>query len=507
MNFYTNVWMDGNTIYDRYFDSNGNDKIRKVRYSPTLYRHVGNHIETKFKDIYDRKCLPKTLESIGEARKWFKEMQSMDKEVLGMDNYTFQYISDTYGANAQYDYSMLDIMFLDIEVPTDGPFPDTTNCAYEIDTIQIYSTKMNKYFIWTTREWDCNKSILDKEVLDHVEYHHNGSEKEILIRFLQFFTENTPHYVSGWNSEGFDIPYIARRIKKILGDKFLNKLSPFGTVNEIITKDDNDDEVITYDITGVNCIDFMAAYKKFTFTTRPNYKLDTIAEAELGINKVEMTHRTYLDFATKDPQTYIDYSIRDVEIIKNLEIRLSLIYLIASVSYYAGVNAADVFSPLKTWDAIIYNSLLEQGIIIPENKHAQRAKFAGAYVKDPIPGMYQWLLSFDLTSLYPHIIMGTNISPETLVDQIDIPRILVKDRMVPDIDGVGLVNGTYNVPHEGKYSFAANGVRYRTDMRGFLPIEVEKVFKQRKAAKTDEFRADALATRAAKILAMRHHKE
>lgn len=504
MEFYTSVWMDGNTIYDRYFDENNKDSIRKVRYSPTLYRHVGEHIETDYRDIYGRRCLPKTLDSIGEARRWFKEMQSMGKDVLGMDNYTFQYISDTYGANSHYDYTMLDIMFLDIEVPTDGPFPNPENLAYEVDTVQIYSTKMKKYFIWTIRDWDASKSTLDKKVLDDVVYIRCGSEKEILIKFLQFFMENTPHYLSGWNSEFFDMPYLIGRIKEVLGEKFIHKLSPFGETTEIVSKDDNGEEFTTYTIQGVNCVDFMAAYKKFTFTTRPNYKLDTIAEVELNINKVEMTFKTYLMFAEKDPQTYIDYSIRDVEIIKKLEERLSLIFLIASVSYYAGINAPDVFSPLKTWDAIIYNSLLANKVIIPENKHSQRAKFAGAYVKEPVPGLYKWLLSFDLTSLYPHIIMSENISPETLVDQLDFPKILVKDRMVPDIEGMGLVTKQYEVPHEGKYSVAANGVRYDNSKRGFLPIEVEKVFLQRKDAKKEEFKADALATRAARILAERH---
>ncbi|QAY01225.1 core DNA polymerase of replisome [Aeromonas phage ZPAH1] len=504
MNFYTSVWMDGNTIYDRYFNDAGQDQIRKVRFAPTLYRHVGDHIETPYRDIYGRRCLPKSLDSIGEARKWFKEMQSMGKEVLGMDNYTFQYISDTYGANSVYDYTMLDIMFLDIEVPTDGPFPHAIEHEYEIDTIQIYSTKKKKYYIWTTREWDVEKSIIDGKVLHDVEYIKCESEKDVLVKFLQFFVTNTPHYLSGWNSEFFDIPYVIGRIKKVLGERFIHKLSPFGETTQVISKDDNDDDVVTYVIQGVNCVDFMAAYKKFTFTTRPNYKLDTIAECELGINKVEMPYKTYLMFATKDPQTYIDYAIRDVEIIKKLEERLSLIFLIASVSYYAGINAPDVFSPLKTWDAIIYNSLLAEHVIIPENKHAQRSKFAGAFVKEPKPGLYEWLLSFDLTSLYPHIIMSENISPETLVDQLDFPKILVKDRMVPDIEGMGLVTKQYEVPHEGKYSVAANGVRYDNAKRGFLPIEVEKVFLQRKDAKKEEFKADALATRAARILAERH---
>lgn len=503
MNFYTNVWTDGNTVYDRYFDDDGKDKVRKSKFSPTLYRHVGDHIETNLVDIYGRKCAPKKHENIGTARRWMKEMNSMSIDVLGMDNFTFQYISDTYGSNVHYNYSMLDIGFLDIEVPTDGPFPDAVKHEYEIDTIQFYSTKSKKYFIWSTRPWNKDDSELDSKTTDDVIFHHAVSEKEILVRFIQYFVENTPHYVSGWNSEQFDIPYVMGRIIKVLGETYLNKLSPFGEVTSIMNKNDNDEEYTTYDIRGVNCIDFMAAYKKFTFTTRPNYKLDTIAEAELGINKIVMPFKTYLDFATKAPQKYIDYSIRDVEIIKRLEERLSLIYLIASVSYYAAINPNDVFSPLKTWDAIIYNSLLAKGVIIPENKHSQRSKFAGAYVKDPVPGLYKWLLSFDLTSLYPHIIMGTNISPETLVDQLDVPRILVKDRMVPDVDGMGLVDKTYTVPHEGKYSFAANGVRYRTDVRGFLPIEVEKVFIQRKEAKTEEFKADRQATTAARIIANR----
>lgn len=404
MAFYTSVYVDGNTIYDRFIDEDGSDHIRKVRFSPTLYRHVPNHIESDLVDIYGKRCAPKTFESIGEARKWMRTMGDRNQDVLGMDNFVFQYITETYGSDLAYNFEKLDIWFLDIEVPTSGIFPKPELHLFEVDTIQVYSTKFKKYFIWTTREWSSDKSELKEETLCDVEYKKCGSEKEVLTRFLVFFCENYPHYLSGWNSEAFDIPYLVNRIRVVLGDKFVERLSPFGKVSSTIVEveegdDGEQNEIVTYNIEGINCIDFMAAYKKFTFTTRPNYKLDTIAKAELDIEKIEVNYRSYLEFAEKDSQKYIDYSIRDVEIIKRLEERLSLIYLVSSVAYYAGINAADTFSPLKTWDAIIYNSLLGQGIIIPENKHAQRSKFAGAFVKEPKPGLYKWIMSFDLTSL------------------------------------------------------------------------------------------------------------
>lgn len=405
--FYTNAYLHGNKILERYFDDEGRDRVKETVFKPTLYRHLQGG---EFKDIYGRQCAATTFDNIKDARARMRDMKGV-RDCLGMDNFVFQYLYQSYSGPTSFDYEKLDIGFVDIEVPTEDGFPKPAICRWEINAIGHYSTKTKKYHIFTTLEWEREKSQLyvddngsASNVPDLVEYTKVGSEKELLIKYLLFFKEHTPHILSGWNSEGFDIPYIMGRIERVLGEKYMSKLSPFGKIDRtVVAAEDEDDEtegeMVTYDITGISCIDMRAAYKKFTFKTRPNYRLDTIGQIEVGAKKLEMKHKNYLTFARTDPQGFVDYLIRDVDILVRLDQRLNLLNLITSVGWYARINFNDVFSPLKTWDAIIHNSLIEQGIVVPENKSAIKEPYAGAFVKSPIPGLYKWIKSFDLASL------------------------------------------------------------------------------------------------------------
>ncbi|ADM79987.1 DNA polymerase [Aeromonas phage phiAS5] len=507
--FYTNIAIQGNTVLERYIDDAGVSRSRKVTFGPTMYKHSP---QGEMKDIYGKRATAVEFNTISDCRKWMKDMRDINREPLGMDDFVLQYLYHTYSGPVSFNYEQIDIAFVDIEVPTDGPFPEPHICDWEIDGICHYSTRRKKYYLFTTRPWDVSKSMLDKDhkglpcdLLDRVEYVFCSSEKELLVKYLKFFRDHTPDVFSGWNSEMFDLRYIVNRYRKVLGDVYANKLSPWDQIIErTIFKDkdsdeEEDEEIVTYELLGIACVDYMAAYKKFTFKTRPSYKLDYIGQVELGMRKMELTEKTYLAFSQKNPQAYIDYLIRDVDLLVKLDARLSLFHLILSVSYYAKINYNNTFSPLKTWDAIIHNSLHVQGIVVPENKRTSKKKYAGAYVKDPVTAFYRWILSFDLTSLYPHIIMGWNISPETIIDQFEMPSIFVKDRMVPDVFGTGLVDKKMQVPHNG-HSFAANGMRYTREKRGIIPTEIEKVFLQRKAAKNAEFTADKIATVAYDIL-------
>lgn len=504
---YINVFQTGDTINERYI-ADGETRVRKIRFEPTLYRH---HPTGEFKDIYDRPCTAIQHDSISAARSWMRDMRKSNIEALGMDVFSYQYLFNTYKNQTDFDYAALDIAYVDIEVPTNDGFPKPSICRWETDAVTIYSTKTRKFHVFTTRVWSKEKSVLTvddhgkaTDILDRVEYHYCPDEKTLLASFVKYFRQNTPHILSGWNIDGFDIPYLLGRIKRVLGEKFLQHLSPFKIVDEKITVDDmTEEEVVSYEIRGVNTIDYLPAYKKFTFKTRPNYRLDTIGQVELGMKKLEFSYRNYLEFAEKDPQLYIDYNIRDVDLIVHLDERLSILRLITSVAYYAKINFEDVFSPLKTWDAIIHNSLFDRGIIIPENRSGGKEPYPGAFVKDPVLGLYKWIKSFDLASLYPHIIMGWNISPETIVDQYQLPVCYVNSRPQPDVNKIGLVAGTWTVPHDGN-TFAGNGMMYTKTKRGILPTEVEKVFLQRKAAKKAEFYADKVATWAQQILTERH---
>lgn len=498
--FYTNVLLQGNNILERFIDENGNSCQRTVSFSPSLFKHTPTG---EFADIYGKPASEVFFDTISDARAWKKSMSNINREALGMDDFALQYIHKNY-KNVKYDFDKINIAFLDIEVPTDGPFPKPDVAEYEMDAITLYCTKTEKYHVFSTRPWSKVKSVLTETQLESAEFNKCESEKELILKFLKFWSSDIPDILTGWNTEGFDVPYLVNRIRRILGNRFVEKLSPWGKVTERTTYDANGEEQIVYDINGVSLIDYLAAYKKFTFKTRPSYKLDYIGEVELKVNKIAMLYRTYIEFSQNDPQKYIDYNIRDVEIVVKLEERLNLLRMITALSYYAGVNYSNTFSPLKTWDAIIHNVLSDDNIVIPESKNREKIPFAGAYVKDPITALYKWLISFDLTSLYPHLIMQYNISPETIVSQYEMPRIFVKDRHIPDIDGIGLVSGEFKVPHEN-YSFAANGMRYTKEKLGIVPRVTQSLFVQRKDAKRQEFAADALATQASLLLNQRKH--
>ena len=267
----------------------------------------------------------------------------------------------------------------------------------------------------------------------------------------------------------YDIPYLAGRINRILGEKSMKDLSPWGLVSQ--------DEVyisgrknITYDIGGVTQLDYLDLYKRFTYTNQESYRLDYIANYELGEKKLDHDeYDTFREFYTKDWDKFVRYNIIDVQLVDKLEDKLKLIELAITMAFDAKVNFIDIHYQVRMWDTIIYNYLKKQNIVIPPKKRTSKSqKYAGAYVKEPKPGKYDWVVSFDLNSLYPHLIMQYNISPETLKDDKH-PTATVDRILKEEID--------FQLHKDS--AVCANGAMYRTDIRGFLPEIMEKIYTER----------------------------
>jgi DNA polymerase elongation subunit (family B) len=294
-------------------------------------------------------------------------------------------------------------------------------------------------------------------------------EIDLIQHFLAFWERETPDVITGWNCELYDIPYIAGRIDRILGEKEARRLSPWGNIRrkELVIKGR---EQISYEVAGVSIIDYLDLYKKFTYKAQESYRLDHIANVELDQKKLDHSEfETFKDFYTKDWQKFIDYNIRDVELVDQLEDKMKLIELCFTMAYDAKVNFNDVFFQVRTWDAIIYNYLKKRNIVIPPKDRSEKSdKFAGAYVKEPKPGKYDYVVSFDLNSLYPHLIMQYNISPETLLEERH-PSATVERILNRQVDF-----GDYN-----EYAICPNGAMYRKDVRGFLPELMEKMYNDR----------------------------
>jgi DNA polymerase elongation subunit (family B) len=458
MKFYTNVQLVGNTILYRGYE-HGERVIHRDSFSPTLF--VTANKETRHKTLDGKYVKPIKFESVREARDFMKRYEGVqDFDVFGYERFLYQYMSDKFPQEEmKFDMSVMNIMSLDIEVESENGFPNVEDVAEKVLCITIKDFNSKQLITWGVREYD-NKR-------EDVKYICCDNERDLLLKFLDYWVQNTPDVITGWNVYLYDIPYLARRIDRILGEKYKKSLSPWNLIQEreiYIQGRKN----LAYDLAGVSCLDYLDLYRKFTYTNQESYRLDHIAMIELGEQKLDHSEfENFKDFYTYNWQKFIDYNIHDVELVDRMEDKMRLIELCLTMAYDARQNYEDVYSQVKTWDNIIFNFLRKDNIVVPQKaNHKKDSAYAGAYVKEPIPGSYDWVVSFDLNSLYPHLIMQYNISPETLQDarhdSATVDKILSKQCIIP-----------------GPYAVCANGAQYQTDVQGFLPKLMSQMYNDR----------------------------
>ena len=462
MRFYTNVQMVGDHFLVRGYE-NGRHFMTREKFNPSLF--VPSNKKTKYQTLTGDYVEPIQPGSVRDCREFIKKYEGVENfKIYGNTGYIYQYISEMYPAEEiKFDTNKIKIATLDIEVASENGFPDVESAAEEIllITIQDYATKQ-------IRTW--GKGPFNN-TQDNVIYKGFRTEYELLDDFINWWMieSNTPEVVTGWNSELYDIPYLVRRIDRILGEKLMKRLSPWGLVTEreiFIAGRKN----ISYDVGGITQLDYLNLYKKFTYKAQESYRLDYIASVELGQKKLDHSEfDTFKDFYTNGWQKFVEYNIIDVELVDRMEDKMKLIELAITMAYDAKANYADVFSQVRMWDTIIYNYLKDRNIVIPPKERSDKdSKYAGAYVKEPIPGKYDWVVSFDLNSLYPHLIMQYNISPETLLEERH-----------PSASVERILNEEINFELYKDNAVCANGAMYRKDVRGFLPELMEKIYKDR----------------------------
>ena len=460
MRFYTNVYEKFNKMLVRGYED-GRYFQSEEEFQPTLY--VTSKKQSKYKTLDGSSVEPIQPGKISDCKEFLKKYENVEGfTVYGNDNYKAQYISQTYPEDEiKFDIKKIRLVTIDIEVASENGFPNVFDCAEELlaITLQNYATK--HIICFASRPYiNTRKDVVYVECRDEIDLIHH---------FLAFWERETPDVITGWNCELYDIPYIAGRIDRILGEKEARRLSPWGNIRrrELVIKGR---EQISYEVAGVSIIDYLDLYKKFTYKAQESYRLDHIANVELGQKKLDHSEfETFKDFYTKDWQKFIDYNIRDVELVDQLEDKMKLIELCFTMAYDAKINFNDVFFQVRTWDAIIYNYLKKRNIVIPPKDRSEKSdKFAGAYVKEPKPGKYDWVVSFDLNSLYPHLMMEFNISPETLMEQRH-----------PSVTVDKILNKELDFSEYKDYAICPNGAMYRKDVRGFLPELMEKMYNDR----------------------------
>ena len=461
MSFYTNVNLVGNNLlYIGY--ENGQRIQRRFKFSPTLY--VVSNKPTNWKTLDGRYAKPIQFDTVGAARDFkdkYKDVEGF--EVHGYDRYLYQYISSEFANEVDYDIKTLKITSLDIEVACENGFPNVRECAESLLAITVQDFQTRKLKVFATRDYHNSRKDVDFIYCD--------SEEHLLRSFLAYWQTDFPDVLTGWNCELYDVPYICGRLERLFGEKEMRQMSPWGMVKREEMEIKGRTQIL-YNMFGINVLDYMDLYKKFTYTNQESYRLDHIANVELGQKKLDHSeYENFKDFYTKDWQKFIDYNIKDVELVTRLEDKMKLIELAIALAYDAKVNLKDVYYQVRMWDTLIYNFLSARNVVVPPAKRANKdEKYAGAYVKEPIPGKYDWVVAFDLNSLYPHLIMQYNISPETLCESrhpsASVERILGNSCEI-----------------DPKYATCANGAQYRKDVHGFLPEMMKKIYDERVQSK------------------------
>ena len=458
MKFYTNVQLIGNKFLVRGYD-NGEHVQYRDDYNPTLF--VPSKKESKYRTLEGERVEPIQPGFVRDCREFYKKYQDVEGfKIYGNDRYVSQYISDKYPEDEiKFDISKIRLVTLDIEVKSENGFPDPETADQEILLISLQDYNTKQIITWGVNPFN-NKQ-------KNVNYIECPNEWSLLQKFIDYWNSNIPDVVTGWNIQYYDIPYLSKRLNRVLGEKEMKRLSPWGmnTENEIYIKGRRH---LYYDVAGLTQLDYLDLYKKFTYKAQESYRLDYIAGVELGQKKLDHSEfDTFKDFYTHGWQKFVEYNIIDVELVDRLEDKMKLIELAITMAYDAKVNFADVFFQVRMWDTIIYNYLKKRNIVIPPKDRSEKNdKYAGAYVKEPIPGKYDWVVSFDLNSLYPHLIMQYNISPETL-----------RETRHPSASVEGFLNQEVKI--DGDYAVCANGAQYRKDVRGFLPELMDKMYNER----------------------------
>ena len=452
--FYTNIQQLGDKLFVRSVEDGERIREEIHNFHPTLF--VSDK-KSKYKTIDGKPVGPLKPGSITECKDFIKLYKDVPGfELYGSTEWVQQYIYETF-TSTDYDISKVRICTIDIEVESENGFPDVESVSERINLISIKDSLTNRCYVFGLQPYYSDR--------DDISYMLCDSEEHLLRKFQEFFVELKPDIITGWNCKWYDVPYLIRRMRTMFDDRFINKLSPWNRIKERTKRTyrfakTQVQEEIYYHISGIAILDSLDMYKKFTYVNRESYSLDYIGQVEVGESKLdwhEMGYSSHKDVYSNDWKTWVEYNIQDVELVEKINEKLNLLELILQMSYDAGVNYEDVSSPVRMWDSIIYKHLRDRNIVIPQKKsEAEKREYEGGHVKDPQVGSHDWVVSFDLNSLYPHLIMQYNISPETLLDTEKL------DYKVEDY-----LNQKF-IPEYNNQNVTANGYYYSTEKQGFL---------------------------------------
>lgn len=472
MKFYTNFSQQKDILLEIGYE-NGKRFMKPAKYKPYLFlptkgqseyrTHTGLPVEKKF------------FNTISQANSFlwkYKDIHGFT--YYGSDMWMYSYLNEQYPDEIEYDQNLIKVAYIDIETSSRNGFPKPDVASEEVTAITLI--RKDQVYIFGLKPFNIsvlhNNPKIDKTLTYHYEY--CMSETELLEKFLLRW-QDYDDIISGWYIEHFDIPYLVNRITNILGAEEAKKLSPWRKLTAR-SFDMFGKKTTVYIPDGISVLDYQDLYKKFVQEPRESYSLNYISYVDLDEEKLDYSEFSSLDeLFDKDHDKFISYNVQDTILVKKLDQKRDLIGLVITMAYDAKVNFADILGTVKPWDAIITNSLMKEKIVVRSPPRTDFPQIAGAYVKTPIIGMHECVISFDLTSLYPMLMMMYNISPETFVTKINSIRFDTIDQIIDEM---------YTHPEVVKWkaqgcNVTANLCVFSKDKVGFIPRLVEERFKQR----------------------------
>jgi DNA polymerase elongation subunit (family B) len=454
---------------------NGKRVKKKITYSPVLF--LPTNKSTEWSGLHGEKLEPKKFETIRDARDFIKKYNEVQNfKVYGNSSFEYAFIADTQRGMIDWNIDDIKIAIIDIEVGSENGFPNPDEATEPITAIAI------RYLNGNMKVYGCGEY---NNTHENVEYIHCRDEYTLCRNFITDWELNCPDVITGWNTKFFDIPYLHNRFNRILGEEMTRKLSPWGVLSAK-TKVFKGRQQTFYEIGGIASLDYIELYKWYApgGKSQESYRLDNIANVELGESKISYDEFDNLHQLYKlNYQKFIDYNIKDVELIVKLEGKLKLLELALTLAYDTKCNYEDVFAQTRMWDSLIYSYLLEKKIVVPPKVIKEKNEaFEGAYVKEPQVGKHDWVASFDLNSLYPHLLIQYNISPETIVEPQDYTPEM-REVIAQGVTVEKLLDRMVNLSRISNVTITPNGQFFRTDKQGFIPTMMEEMYEDRKKFK------------------------
>ena len=472
LDFYTNFVSRGDTLYVRHYrdgiQCESEFPIRPKLYVNTPIKNSG--LETIHRNIANEPVYELEFESPKEAKGFIKSYENSSMRIFGYPRFDYAEVDNNFPGDIEFDYDLIRIVAVDLECEVDAGFPDVKTGNEVINLITL--SFKGKFYTFGLKPW----ALSDPDVT----YVHCKSEEILLKSFYTMMQKIKPDIITGWNVVGFDIPYLYNRTMVVLNESWSKKLSPYGWCKSSITNFMGREQV-NIEVDGVQVLDYLELYKKFELSPRENYKLGTIAQIELGDNKIELDCSFKESYSDKRWDRHVEYNVHDVRLIDRLDAKLQFIRVAVTMALSAKCQFADVYRVTRVWDNTIANHLRAQNVHVDAAFHHSGDGYEGAFVKPTIPGLYEWCASFDVASLYPSMIVQYNISPDTILDSSEFFKITPAD-VLKNTDAY---KEALRYAKSRNATLCANGSMYSKDKQGFLPFLVEKYFAQRVAEKKE----------------------